>query len=139
MTGLPSASSATLVAGELNVRFVEHSVDGAERLGVTAYQLFSAFGGVCGPTSTLPLEGRLTEACFGLPNHALLSAAWNRFFKQQYWVRWLRDDVSVRNDAAPVMVQLAGFSCSLSGETLIAEPSSDYSSVDAARAALEPA
>jgi hypothetical protein len=24
--------------------------------------------------------GRLTEACFGLPNHALLSAAWNRFF-----------------------------------------------------------
>jgi hypothetical protein len=48
------------------------------------------------------------------------------------------DDVSVRNDAAPVTVQLAGFSC-LSGETLIAEPSSDYSSVDAARAALEPA
>lgn len=58
MTGLPSASSATLVAGELDVRFVEHSVDGAERLGVTAHQLFSAFGGVCGPTSTLPLEGR---------------------------------------------------------------------------------
>jgi hypothetical protein len=57
----------------------------------------------------------------------------------QYRVRWLSDDVSVRNDAAPVMVQLAGFSCSLSGETLIAEPSSDYSSVDAARAALEPA
>jgi hypothetical protein len=45
----------------------------------------------------------------------------------------------VRNDAAPVTVQLAGFSCCLSGETLIAEPSSDYSSVDAARAALEPA
>jgi hypothetical protein len=85
------------------------------------------------------VEGRLAEACFGLPNHALRSAAWNRFFKQQYWVRWLRDDVSVRNGAAPVMVQLAGFSCSLSGETLIAEPSSDYSSVDAARAALEPA
>ena len=57
----------------------------------------------------------------------------------QYRVRWLSDDVSVRNDAAPVTVQLAGFSCSLSGETLIAEPSSDYSSVDAARAALEPA
>lgn len=57
----------------------------------------------------------------------------------QYRVRWLSDDVSVRNDAAPVMVQLAGFSCSLSGETLIAEPSSDFSSVDAARAALEPA
>ena len=37
------------------------------------------------------------------------------------------------------MMQLAGFSCSLSGETLIAEPSSDYSSVDAARAAPEPA
>ena len=34
MTGLPSASSATLVAGELDVRFVEHSVDGAERLGL---------------------------------------------------------------------------------------------------------
>jgi hypothetical protein len=57
----------------------------------------------------------------------------------QYRVRWLSDDVSVRSDAAPVMVQLAGFSCSLSGETLIAEPSFDYSSVDAARAALEPA
>ena len=57
----------------------------------------------------------------------------------QYRVRWLSDDVSVRNDAAPVTVQLAGFSCSLSGETLIAEPSSDCSSVDAARAALEPA
>lgn len=55
----------------------------------------------------------------------------------QYRVRWLSDDVSVRNDAAPVTVQLAGFSCSLSGETLIAEPSSDCSSVDAARAALE--
>jgi hypothetical protein len=55
----------------------------------------------------------------------------------QYRVRWLSDDVSVRNDAAPVMVQLAGFSCSLSGETLIAEPSFEYSSVDAARAALE--
>jgi hypothetical protein len=51
----------------------------------------------------------------------------------QYRVRWLSDDVSVRNDAAPVKVQLAGFSCSLSGETLIAEPSSDYSSVDAAQ------
>jgi hypothetical protein len=49
------------------------------------------------------------------------------------------DDISVRNDAAPLTVQLAGFSCSLGGETLIAEPSSDYSSVDAARAALEPA
>jgi hypothetical protein len=57
----------------------------------------------------------------------------------QYRVRWLSDDVSVRNDAAPVTVQLAGFDCSLSGETLIAEPSSDCSSVDAARAALEPA
>jgi hypothetical protein len=57
----------------------------------------------------------------------------------QYRVRWLSDDVSVRNDAAAVMVQLAGFSCSLSGETLIAEPSFEYSSVDAARAALEPA
>jgi hypothetical protein len=57
----------------------------------------------------------------------------------QYRVRWLSDDVSVRSDAAPVMVQLAGFSCSLSGETLIAEPSFEYSSVDAARAALEPA
>src|SRR5215212_1612292 len=57
----------------------------------------------------------------------------------QYRVQWLSVDVSVRNDAAPVMVQLAGFSCSLSGETLIAEPSSDYFSVDAARAALEPA
>ena len=56
----------------------------------------------------------------------------------QYRVRWLSDDVSVRNDAAPVTVHLAGFSCSLSGEALIAEPSSDYSSVDAARAALEP-
>jgi hypothetical protein len=44
----------------------------------------------------------------------------------QYRVRWLSDDVSVRNDAAPVMVQLAGFSCSLSGETLIAEPSFEY-------------
>jgi hypothetical protein len=55
----------------------------------------------------------------------------------QYRVRWLSDDVSVRNDAAPVMVQLAGFSCSLSGETLIAEPSFDYFSVDAACAALE--
>ena len=41
----------------------------------------------------------------------------------QYRVRWLSDDVSVRNDAAPVMVRLAGFSCRLSGETLIAEPS----------------
>jgi hypothetical protein len=57
----------------------------------------------------------------------------------QYRVHWLSDDVSVRNDAAPVTLQLAGFSCSLSGETLIAEPSSDYFSVDAARAALEPA
>ena len=57
----------------------------------------------------------------------------------QYRVRWLSDDVSVRNDAAPVTVQLAGFNCSLSGETLIAAPSSDCSSVDAARAALEPA
>ena len=57
----------------------------------------------------------------------------------QYRVRWLSDDVSVRNDAAPGTVQLAGFSCSLSGETLIAEPSSDCSSVDSARAALEPA
>src|SRR5215207_11233544 len=61
----------------------------------------------------------------------------NQVLQLQYRVRWLSDDVSVRNDAAPVMVQLAGFSCSLSGETLIAEPSSDYSSVDAARAALE--
>ena len=43
------------------------------------------------------------------------------------------------NDAATVTVRLAGFSCSLSGETLIAEPSADYSSVEAARAALEPA
>ena len=57
----------------------------------------------------------------------------------QYRVRWLSDDVSVRNDAALGTVQLAGFSCSLSGETLIAEPSFDYSSVDAARAAFEPA
>jgi hypothetical protein len=36
-------------------------------------------------------------------------------------------------------LRCAGFCCSLRGETLIAEPSSDYSSVDAARAALEPA
>jgi hypothetical protein len=36
-----------------------------------------------------------------------------------------------------VTVQLAGFCCSLSGETLIAESSSDYPSVDAAREALE--
>src|SRR5215207_1331565 len=57
----------------------------------------------------------------------------------QYRVRWLSDDVSVRNDAAPVTLQPAGFSCSLSVETLTAEPSSDYFSVDAARAALEPA
>ena len=57
----------------------------------------------------------------------------------QYRVRWLSDDVSVRNDAAAVTVRLAGFSCSLSGETLIAEPSADCSSVEAARAALEPA
>ena len=63
----------------------------------------------------------------------------DRVLQLQYRVRWLSDDVSVRNDAAPVMAQFAGFSCSLSGETLIAEPSSDYSSVDAARAALEPA
>ena len=57
----------------------------------------------------------------------------------QYRVRWLSDEISVRNEAAPVTVQLAGFSCSLSGETLIAEPSSDCSSVDADRAALESA
>jgi hypothetical protein len=41
----------------------------------------------------------------------------------QYRVHWVSDDISVRNDAAPLTVQLAGFSCSLSGETLIAEPS----------------
>ena len=40
----------------------------------------------------------------------------------QYRVRWLSDDVSVRNDAAPVTVQLAGFSCSLSGETARENP-----------------
>ena len=63
----------------------------------------------------------------------------DRVLQLQSRVRRLSDDVSVRNDAAPVMAQFAGFSCSLSGETLIAEPSSDYASVDAARAALEPA
>jgi hypothetical protein len=63
----------------------------------------------------------------------------DRVLQLQSRVRRLSDDVSVRNDAAPVMAQFAGFSCSLSGETLIAEASSDYSSVDAARAALEPA
>ena len=45
----------------------------------------------------------------------------------QYRVQWLSDDVSVRNDAAQVTLQLAGLSCSLSGETLIAEPSSTIS------------
>jgi hypothetical protein len=34
VTGLPSASSATLVAGGLDPRFVEHSGDGAERSGL---------------------------------------------------------------------------------------------------------
>jgi hypothetical protein len=90
------------------------------------------------PRCDVPQAGRLTEACFGLPKHALLSRR-GTSSSAQYRVRWLSDDVSVRNDAAPVTVQLAGFSCSLSGETLIAEPPSDYSSVDAARAALEPA
>ena len=61
VTGLPSASSATLVAGELDVRFVEHSVDGAERLGVTAHQLFSALAAFADQPSTLPLEGPLAQ------------------------------------------------------------------------------
>jgi hypothetical protein len=53
VTGLPSASSATLVAGELDLRFVEHSVDGAERLGVIAHQLFSALAAFADQLGTL--------------------------------------------------------------------------------------
>jgi hypothetical protein len=37
----------------------------------------------------------------------------------QYRVQWLSDDVGVRNDAAQVTLQLAGFSFSLSAETLM--------------------
>jgi hypothetical protein len=61
----------------------------------------------------------------------------NQVLQLQYRVRWLSDDVSVRNDAAPVMVQLAGFSCSLSGEILMSSrpPTIPRST----RAALEPA
>jgi hypothetical protein len=83
--------------------------------------------------------GRLTESMLWPTEPRTTVCGVEQVLQLQYRVRWLSDDVNVRNDAAPVTVQLAGFSCSLSGETLIAEPSSDYSSVDAARAALEPA